>query len=194
MSLKTGGFKVRPAGDWKLRLKANFQRRSARGIPEQAHRLARSMRQLLTTDIGHASSRATTEHITPAGNSKAGGELPAIGTGAAHRFLEHPLTPGSDNDPRSIALPIMADLLCRVVLSFSRSELNRNDTTDRQFVELRRADVAYDEHGHTLFSKAGGSGAKDGLMGFTGSTVTVRFGSIIYTYDEKGVTIYAKAA
>ena len=31
-------------------------------------------------------------------------------------------------------------------------------------------------------------------MGFTGSTVTVRFGSIIYTYDEKGVTIYAKAA
>ena len=39
-----------------------------------------------------------------------------------------------------------------------------------------------------------GSGAKDGLLGFTSSTVTVRFGSIIYTYDEKGMTIYAKAA
>ena len=52
----------------------------------------------------------------------------------------------------------------------------------------------YDERGHTLFSKARGSGAKDGLLGFTGSTVTVRFGSIIYTYDEKGMTIYAKAA
>ena len=40
---------------------------------------------------------------------------------------------------------------------------------------------AYDEHGRTLFSKARGSGPKDGLLGFTGSTVTVRFGSIIYT-------------
>ena len=28
----------------------------------------------------------------------------------------------------------------------------------------------------------------------TSSTVTVRFGSIIYTYDEKGMTIYSKAA
>jgi hypothetical protein len=52
----------------------------------------------------------------------------------------------------------------------------------------------YDERGTTLFQKAKGSGAKDGLLGFTGSTVTVRFGSIIYPYDEKGMTIYAKAA
>jgi len=40
---------------------------------------------------------------------------------------------------------------------------------------------AYDEHGRTLFSKARGSGPKDGLLGFTSSNVTVRFGSIIYT-------------
>ena len=52
--------------------------------------------------------------------------------------------------------------------------------------------VAYDEHGHTLFSKAKGSGAKDGLLGFTGSTVTVQL--TIFTYDEHGMTIYAKAA
>ena len=32
------------------------------------------------------------------------------------------------------------------------------------------------------------------IAGITGSTVTVRFGSIIYTYDEKGMTIYSKAA
>ena len=38
----------------------------------------------------------------------------------------------------------------------------------------------------TLFSKARGSGPKDGLLGFTGSTVTARYGSIIYTYDEHG--------
>ena len=52
----------------------------------------------------------------------------------------------------------------------------------------------FDEHGRTLFSKARGSGPKDGLLEFTGSTVTVRFGSIINTYDEKGMTLYAKAA
>jgi hypothetical protein len=45
-----------------------------------------------------------------------------------------------------------------------------------------------------LFAKARGSGSTDGLLGFTGATVTIRFGSIIYTYDEKGMTLYAKAA
>jgi hypothetical protein len=34
----------------------------------------------------------------------------------------------------------------------------------------------------------------DGLLGFTGSTVTVRFSSTIYTYNEKGMTLSAKAA
>jgi hypothetical protein len=52
----------------------------------------------------------------------------------------------------------------------------------------------FDEHGMTLFSKARGRGAKDGLLGFTGSTVTARYGSVIYTYDEHGMTIYSKAA
>jgi hypothetical protein len=52
----------------------------------------------------------------------------------------------------------------------------------------------YDEDGRTLFQKSRGSGPDDGLLGFTGSTVTVRFGSIIYTYDEDGQTVYAKAA
>jgi hypothetical protein len=51
---------------------------------------------------------------------------------------------------------------------------------------------AFDEHGMTLFAKAKGSGPDDGLLGFSGSTVTVRFGSTIDTYDEKGMTLYAK--
>ena len=38
----------------------------------------------------------------------------------------------------------------------------------------------FDEHGRTLFSKARGSGPEDGLLGFTGSTVTARYGSVIY--------------
>jgi hypothetical protein len=54
--------------------------------------------------------------------------------------------------------------------------------------------LVFDEHGRTLFSKNRGNGPNDGLIGFTGSTVTVRFGSIIYTYGEDGRTIYAKAA
>ena len=52
----------------------------------------------------------------------------------------------------------------------------------------------FDEHGHTLFSKARGNGRNDGLLGFTNSTVTARYGSTIFTYDEHGMTIYAKAA
>jgi hypothetical protein len=32
------------------------------------------------------------------------------------------------------------------------------------------------------------------LLGFTGSIVTARYGSVIYTYDAHGTTIYAKAA
>ena len=52
----------------------------------------------------------------------------------------------------------------------------------------------FDEHGHTLFSKARGNGRNDGLIGFTSSTVTARYGSTIFTYDEAGITIYAKAA
>ena len=54
--------------------------------------------------------------------------------------------------------------------------------------------VVFDEHGMSLFSKSKGSGPNDGLLGFSGSTVTARFGSIIYTHDEKGMTLYAKAA
>jgi hypothetical protein len=54
--------------------------------------------------------------------------------------------------------------------------------------------VVYDEKGMSLFSKAKGSGPQDGLLGFTGSTVTVRFGSVIYTYGERGQTVYAKTA
>ena len=53
--------------------------------------------------------------------------------------------------------------------------------------------VVYDEKGMSLFSKAKGSGPQDGLLGFTGSTVTVRFGSLIHTYGEHGQTVYSKA-
>ena len=54
--------------------------------------------------------------------------------------------------------------------------------------------VVYDESGRTLFSKATGSGPHDGLLGFTGSTVTICTGLSITTYGEYGQIIYTKGA
>ena len=61
-------------------------------------------------------------------------------------------------------------------------------------IERESAIFVYDERGHILYSKALGNGPDDGLLGFTGSTVTVRFGSVIYTYGLRGETLYAKTA
>jgi hypothetical protein len=44
----------------------------------------------------------------------------------------------------------------------------------------------YDEKGRRLTNLVVGSGPKDGLQGFTSATVSVRFGSVISIYDEKG--------
>ena len=52
----------------------------------------------------------------------------------------------------------------------------------------------YDERGLMLFTKANGSGPHDGLLGFTGSSVTVRSGSVIITYGEYGQILYSKGA
>ena len=52
----------------------------------------------------------------------------------------------------------------------------------------------YNEAGQMLYSKPKGSGPEDGLLGFTGSTVTVRAGSVIITYGEHGQIIYTKGA
>ena len=52
----------------------------------------------------------------------------------------------------------------------------------------------YSDDGHLLFAKNKGSGPRDGLIGFTQSTVTTQFGSVIYTYDEEGMVLYAKTA
>jgi hypothetical protein len=54
--------------------------------------------------------------------------------------------------------------------------------------------VVFDEHEMSLVLKAKGSGPNDGLPGFSGSTVTARYRSVIYTHDEKDMTLYSKAA
>lgn len=54
--------------------------------------------------------------------------------------------------------------------------------------------VVYDESGRMLFSKATGPDSHDGLLGFTGSTVTVRTGLSITTYGEYGQILYTRGA
>ena len=44
----------------------------------------------------------------------------------------------------------------------------------------------YDEKGRRLTTLLAGKGLKDGLQGYTPSTVSVRRGPLIYTYDESG--------
>jgi hypothetical protein len=50
----------------------------------------------------------------------------------------------------------------------------------------------YDERGLMLYSKPKGSGPQDGLLGFTGSSVTIRSGSTATTYGPTGQMIYSK--
>ena len=52
----------------------------------------------------------------------------------------------------------------------------------------------YDEKGRQLSSIIAGSGPKDGLTGYTSSTVNIRRGTLIYTYDEKGRQIASTIA
>ncbi len=44
----------------------------------------------------------------------------------------------------------------------------------------------YDEKGRAFTSIPAGNGPKDGLKGYTSSTVNVQRGSFTYTYDERG--------
>jgi hypothetical protein len=50
----------------------------------------------------------------------------------------------------------------------------------------------YDERGQMLFSKPKGAGQYDGLLGFSGSAVTIRAGSVSYVYGERGQVLYTK--
>jgi hypothetical protein len=53
---------------------------------------------------------------------------------------------------------------------------------------VQRGSLIYvhDEKGRRLTSLLTGRGPKDGLQGYTSSTVSVRRGSLIYTYYERG--------
>ena len=44
----------------------------------------------------------------------------------------------------------------------------------------------YDDKGGPVCTLPSGSQPEDGLKGYTGSTVNVRRGAWVYTYDERG--------
>ena len=44
----------------------------------------------------------------------------------------------------------------------------------------------YDERNRPLFQRAVGRGPKDGLVGYTANTLSVRVGNVVYTYDTRG--------
>ena len=52
----------------------------------------------------------------------------------------------------------------------------------------------YDEKGRRLTSLLAGRGPKDGLQGYTSSTVSERRGSLIYPYDERGRRLSSRLA
>jgi hypothetical protein len=45
----------------------------------------------------------------------------------------------------------------------------------------------YDEYNRQLFTLSRGVGAEDGLKGYTASRVNIRRGSLIYSYDDRGI-------
>lgn len=44
----------------------------------------------------------------------------------------------------------------------------------------------YDERGRQLAMLQAGTGPRDGLVGYTGATVSIRRGANVFTYDESG--------
>jgi hypothetical protein len=47
----------------------------------------------------------------------------------------------------------------------------------------------YNEKNQVIFTQSAGRGPKDGLKGYTSSTVNIQRGGFIYTFNEKGQQI-----
>ncbi len=60
----------------------------------------------------------------------------------------------------------------------------------------QRGNVAlvFDELGRQLSMISVGFGPNDGLLGYTGSSVSLRFGAMILTYDARGRQIGSRLA
>ncbi len=61
-------------------------------------------------------------------------------------------------------------------------------------IQRRDTVYVYDERGRLLYTRPTGSGPKDGLQGFTSTTVTIRRGGSVYVFDERGRLMYTRSA
>ena len=52
----------------------------------------------------------------------------------------------------------------------------------------------YDEKGRPLFTQSAGSGPRDGLRGYTSSTVSIQRGHLVHTYDDRGRPLFTQPA
>lgn len=61
-------------------------------------------------------------------------------------------------------------------------------------IQKNKQVLVYDERGKLLFNKQVGSGQFDGLIGYTATTVTIRHGNVINTYNDKNHLVFNKQA
>ena len=57
---------------------------------------------------------------------------------------------------------------------------------------IEKNGFVYGEKERQLTSLTAGSGPDDGLQGYTSSTVNIRKGDFVYTYDERGRQLASK--
>lgn len=62
------------------------------------------------------------------------------------------------------------------------------------FTQRGNVAMVYDEPGRQLSMIPVGFGPNDGLLGYTGSSVSLRFGAMILTYDARGRQIGSRLA
>lgn len=56
-------------------------------------------------------------------------------------------------------------------------------------IQRGSAVYVYDERNRNIFSKTISTKPKDGLVGYTGNSVSVRVGNLITTYNTSGIQI-----
>ncbi len=61
-------------------------------------------------------------------------------------------------------------------------------------IQRGSAVYVYDEKNRNIFSKTISTKPKDGLVGYTGNSVSIRTGDLITTYDATGRQISAQQA
>jgi hypothetical protein len=60
-------------------------------------------------------------------------------------------------------------------------------------IQRGSAVYVYDERNRQLFSRTIGTKPQDGLVGYTATTVSIRVGNLVTTYDVTGRQLHARS-